>query len=178
MCKALSLIMSIVLLCGCASLNQTQVMLDKAREEKEGYFANPKDKIMILIEGADGGLPWANCTTSFGTLSDSGSHSKSFTIMRPYVQIFDSQEIVAKLKQAIIDVGYNKLSQLDRAKLNLKLASSLPQYVYTCQSEGAAGLSGKIYFDGKEVSSDINNLDYGVISLRYSMPPEIFIPAK
>lgn len=171
-------VLYLLIFSGCAGLNQTMIILDQAQSQKQAYLTNPKDRMMVTIEAAGEGLPWANCNLSKGMLSDSGTHNESFTITKPYIWIMESAELIGKLRQQLADQGYNKLSESEKASVKLKLMTSLPQLTYTCQSEGAYGLSGKIYFDGKEVSSDYNQSGYGMISLHYSMPPETVLPTK
>ena len=180
--RTLTLVISSMLLVGCAGLNQTRAILEEAESQKATYFSNPKDKLMVLIETVDGSIPYADCTTSWDSLSAQGSNSNSFSIMRPYIRIFDYAEVKAPARQYFTSTKYTELSETDKAYVKLhwkqRMALSVPQVVYVCQPDinYGAGLSGKIYFDGKVVSSDRNPSGYGVISLRYSMPTEALLP--
>ena len=154
-------------LCGCAGI---QPMVDEYNTTTGNYFANPKDRIMITIVGSNGGFAKMQCHCSTGSLADAGSNSSSFEDYTPFARVADVSEGISEIRKQ-----YNTASKAEKEQVKLYLSTVLPHVVYTCQNQGYGGLIGKIYFDGKEVSSDVADIDYAVINLSYAIPVEVVL---
>jgi hypothetical protein len=172
------IVIAVLLLTGCATMQQMeqernkyveQAMIDKGR-----YFANPTNKLMIEIETL--GPNWYDrmqCNFSSGSLSNMNSNNWSREIETPFVSVLDMDEPIKKIK-----ASYNTTPQPGKEILKLWSISQMPFFTLVCQSQYSHGLDGKIYFNGKEVSSDVTSLEYGVITLSYTLSIEDMLEEK
>lgn len=161
---------------GCAEVQRRTN--EEYKSETSSYFAAPEDKLMITIEGKDSvesGL-YINCNVSIGSLADAGSNNNSFKTTTPYARVLDYSKGTQIIRDAFTESQkkfntlseYEKnISRLDFLEFKSKVQMMSPHIVYICQNQGLGGLVGKIYFNGKEVVSDVANLDYAVVNLSY-----------
>jgi len=114
--------------------------------------------------------PIIQCHANLGMLADPGSRNKSFETYTPFVTVFAAGELITNIKS-----DYAKLSESGKQQFLSGLPLLNPTFVVVCQSQNPVGIEGKIYFDGKVVSSDTANINYGVVSLKYTLHLEEFI---
>jgi len=153
-------------LSGCAELSAYR----KNNELKsQSYLTNPKEDVMVFIDNIKNdalNLPTSiQCHRSISTLMDNGSNANSFETLTPYVEVISMTQELDKLREK-----YLSLSQQDKDKFLLSSQLFSPTIIITCQCKDAFGLKGKIYFAGKEVSTDNADMQYGIVSLQYTLP--------
>jgi len=147
-----------------------QPMINEYNTTTANYFANPKDKIMVTVVGSSSGFAKMQCHCSTGSLADAGSNNSSFETYAPFVRVADMSQEIAEIRKQ-----YNTVSKVEKEQVKIFLSTVLPHVIYTCQNQGYGGLIGKIYYNGKEVSSDEANIDYAVVNLTYSMPIDVVL---
>jgi len=142
--------------------------------EISNYFANPHNKLMVKIETLNqNGFGEIQCTCNGGSMADAGSHGSSFRTMTPFVRVIDMEDKIKELQ-----AKYDAMPKNQREMVKMAAMQSTGFITYFCQSQGYSGIDGKIYFNGKEVSSDVSNIQYGAITLQYALTPDEILTDK
>jgi hypothetical protein len=156
-----------LLVAGCAEMSNYR----KENYAKiDGYFQSPNNNMMVVVDAVDKTLGFPlkiQCHNASGSLSDPGANNNSFETLTPYVEILPLGETINKMKNE-----YASLPKNEQDKFALQSAFSAPMLSLTCQCQDAFGIQGKIYLNGREVSSSIANVDYGVVTLSYTLTLE------
>ncbi|MEK9179579.1 MAG: hypothetical protein AAB893_03885 [Patescibacteria group bacterium] len=147
---------------GCAEFQQRANIYNSTITE---YFANPQGKVMITVASVHA-TEWAQiqCHRTSGLLKKSGAKNESFKTYAPYVTVTNLSKQIDGMRAL-----YNGASKNDKKFLEMSMAADPLIFIYVCQNQGRGGVVGKIYFNGKEVASDVANIDYGVVNLNYTL---------
>ncbi|HOW88177.1 MAG TPA: hypothetical protein PKV84_05945 [Candidatus Omnitrophota bacterium] len=159
--KRLSALLLVLALSGCAYYQNVRATHDA---EKQAYFQNSKNSLMLLIESDQGwgGVNKINCNFS-GIGLGQGSTGFSGENHTPFVTVTSFDQTIREA---------NSQSKEERQKTKLQLAANPYIMSMTCQLQNpdCSHLRAEAYFDGKKISSDETFSQYGLVSLSFHVP--------
>jgi hypothetical protein len=170
--KVIIFCMAAILLTGCAG---TQAYRKDAQDKIQSYFNKPDQNILIVVDAIEPRLArnTVNCHQSLSFQSDPGANANSFNSPLPVVELFPIGSGIKDIQEQMKNVPAGKM-----ADVRLSYMSSAPTVSITCQCQEADGIKGTIYYNGKAVSTDTANVNYGLISLSYTLPFEEIVSNK
>lgn len=147
----------------------------KAAAEKEDYFKSPGHDVLFVIEGVNliDRRERPDEAVEVQLTISAGNDTSTDKTRTPCVMRFPMDEVVANMLS-----DYNK-PNTDRQKFLLDAALYSPTIVILAQSQASyAGISGHVYYAGKEVLSDKSAVEYGAINLSYTLPLKEILEAQ
>jgi hypothetical protein len=174
--KRLIWIMALMLLLSSSSAWALNAKTKKAIAEKEAYFKDPKNDVLFVIAAVStrgGAEVLEEDIDVVLTMSDS-SGTDTFKARTPCVMRFPMGEIIPVMLEE-----YNKTSGMNKEKFLMEATLKAPTITIMAQSQTSyAGVGGHVYFNGKEVSHDSSAIEYGAVSLSYTLPLREILEAQ
>jgi hypothetical protein len=161
--KYISIFLILIAFSGCALEQQMRKQQDDFLQQKSAYFANPKNSLMLFVDGkwAGNGVR-VNCNFS-GMGLGNGSMGSSGMKRTPVIIVTSFDDNIREL---------NSKGKEERRSSKLQLAANPYIMSMTCQlvDSSCQDLQAEAYFDGKLMSSDTTSSEYGVVNISFHVP--------
>ncbi|MBF0570958.1 MAG: hypothetical protein HQL12_03705 [Candidatus Omnitrophica bacterium] len=150
-------------LCGCAVNNETLIAQENTIQE---YLNNPDEDALIVVTSQSGLNIPIECQVGVNSLNNPSGNTGNHQTGTPFVMRIPTGESMKKNVSL-----YNSVKPDEKQAFILQITPYIPIINVSCQSmEG--GLNGKIYFDGKIVTSYESPSNVGMVAMMYKLPLE------